>query len=159
MWKPGRSGEPAIARILLGAAGVLGVATTGCYSNTHQDTLIQSRANPSHTYRATVVIRQYYVDGKFDTSPTTFVLLDPYSEKAVLDDSSDFKDFQVVIKPSQCGPLRVEWSDDRTLKIICDKCGIALSAVGQHPSGVGSVRVEYEGFPDMSSWEGAPHSN
>jgi len=146
-------------QILLGLAGAVAIALLGCHSDTRKDTLIQTTSNPSHTYRASVVIRQYYVDGKFDTSPTTYVLLDPYTAKPVYDNGADFKDSQVVIKPSQCGPLSVEWADDLTLKVSCVKCGIALSAVGVHPSGVGSVRVQYEGFPDLSSWEGAPRSN
>jgi hypothetical protein len=106
-----------------------------------------------------VILRQYYVDGKFDTSPTTYVLLDRDTGKPEFIKGVDFKDSQVVIKPSQCGPLRVEWVDDRTLQVICEKCGIALSAVGEHPSGVGAVRILYEGFPEMSSWETAPRRN
>jgi hypothetical protein len=159
MLKPKLIDVPSKARILAGAVGVFAAALTGCHSDNRQDTLIQSRANPGHTYRATVIIRQYYVDGKFDTSPTTYVLLDPYTAKPEYDNGADFKDSQVVIKPTQCGPLSVEWTDDRTLRVICEKCGISLAAVGAHPSGVGPVRVEYEGFPDMSSWETAPHSN
>jgi len=140
-------------------AGSLCAALTGCHPDTRLDTLVQSAVNPSHTYRATVMLRQYYVDGKFDTTPTTYVLLHPYTATPEYGNGEDFPDSQVVIKPSQCGPLGVEWADDKTLEVICKKCGIALSAVGEHPSGVGAVRVEYEGFPEMSSWETAPRHN
>jgi hypothetical protein len=130
-----------------------------CGCKDRQDTVIASVVNPSHTYRATVLVRQYYVDGKVDTSPTTYVLLDKDSGKPDYGNGEDFADSQVVMKPSQCGPLDVQWDDDHLLKVICQKCGLALSAVGQHASGAGSVRIEYEGFPEMSSWETAPGGN
>jgi hypothetical protein len=37
---------------------------------------MSSVANPSHTWRATILLRQYMVDGHFDGSPTTYVLMD-----------------------------------------------------------------------------------
>jgi hypothetical protein len=131
----------------------------GCRRSDRQDTVTGSAANASHTYRATVILRQYYVDGKFDTSPTTYVLLDPDSGAPNYSNGVDFKDSQVVMKPSQCGPLTVQWTGDHELKVICEKCGLALSAVGQHASNVGAIRIAYEGFPEMSSWEAAPQSN
>ena len=130
---------------------------SGCKER--QDTVIASVANPSHTYRATVLVRQYYVDGKVDTSPTTYVLLDKDSGKSDYGNGAEFTDSQVVMKPSQCGPLDAQWVDDHLLKVICQRCGLALSAVGQHVSDVGSVQIEYDGFPEMSSWETAPASN
>jgi hypothetical protein len=131
----------------------------GCKADTRQDTVLTSAVNPSHTYRATVVLRQYYVDGKFDTAPTTYVLVDPDTGRPEYGNGEDFKDAQVVMKPTQCGPLSLKWVDDSTLKIRCEKCGLALSALGEHASGVGAVRVEYEGFPEMSSWETMPRAN
>ena len=67
MLKSKRIGEPLHTQILLGLAGAVAIALLGCHSDTRKDTLIQTTSNPSHTYRASVVIRQYYVDGKFDT--------------------------------------------------------------------------------------------
>ena len=131
----------------------------GCRGNDRQDTVLSSAANPSHTYRATVILRQYFVDGKIDNSPTTYVLLDQDTGKPDYSNGVDFKESQIVMQPSQCGPLSVQWNDDQTLKVICDKCGIALSAVGQHASGVGRIRIQYEGFPERSSWETGPQSN
>jgi hypothetical protein len=148
-----------LSRQCLAVSALAMVVLVGCRSNTHQDTLIQSVANASRTYRATVILRQFYIDGKFDNSPTTYVLLAPYTDRPDYESSAEFKDSQVVIKPSQCGPLSLEWTGDRTLKVICEKCGISLAAVGDHPNGVGSVHIEYEGFPETSSWEpGAPRN-
>jgi len=151
--------KAAPSRIALGGVGLLAAALSGCHPNTRLDTLVQSASNPSHTYRATIIVRQYYIDGKFDTSPTTYVLLDPYTAKPDYGNGADFKDSQIVIKTSQCGPLAIQWTDDSTLKVICEKCGISLAAVGEHPTGMGAVRVQYEGFPEMSSWETAPRRN
>jgi hypothetical protein len=131
----------------------------GCRNNDRQDTVIASVANPSHTYRATILLRQYYVDGKVDTSPTTYVLLDKDLGKADYGNGAEFKDSQVVMKPSQCGPLDVQWENDHLLRVICQKCGLALSAVGQHASGMDSIHIEYDGFPEMSSWETTAGSN
>jgi hypothetical protein len=131
----------------------------GCKSNTRLDTVTSSVANPSHTLRATVILRQYYVDGKFDTSPTTYVLLDKDTGSAQYSNGAEFPSSQVVLKPSQCGPLDVNWVDDRTLKVICQKCGLALSAVGPHANSQGQIRIEYEGFPDTSSWESGARVN
>lgn len=154
-----RMRKPMQWRIAMGGVGLLAALLCGCHSNTHVDTLVQSTSNPSHTYRASVIVRQYYVDTKFDTSPTTYVLLDPYTVKPDYGNGADFKDSEIVMKPTQCGPLGLEWTDDSTLKVTCQKCGISLAAVGEHPTGMGPVRVEYEGFPETSSWETAPHSN
>lgn len=131
----------------------------GCKGSDRADTVIASVANPSHTHRATIILRQYFVDGRPDTSPTTYVLLDKDSGKPDFGNGADFKESQIVMKPSQCGPLNLSWRDDQNLEVICQKCGIALSAVGQHASAVDSVRIEYEGFPELSSWETGPSSN
>jgi hypothetical protein len=131
----------------------------GCKENERRDTVIASAANPSHTYRATIILRQYFAEGKPDNSPTTFVLLDRDTGKPDYRNGEEFREDQVVIRPSQCGTLNVEWSDDQVLKVICEKCGLSLSAVGQHPRGVGSIRIDYEGFPELSSWETGSHAN
>jgi hypothetical protein len=128
----------------------------GCQGSQRQDTVVSSVTNPSGTYRATIVVREYFIDGHLDNSPTTYVLLDKNSGKPEYDGGQDFRDSEVVMKPAQCGPLSLRWDDDHTLKILCEKCGIALSAIGQHARGVGAIQVDYEGFPDMSSWEAAP---
>jgi len=129
----------------------------GCKVDTRQDTVLGSAASPSHTQRATIILRQYWVDGKFDTAPTTYVLLDTDTGKPEYGNGQDFKDAQVVMKPTRCGPLSVEWADDRTLKVKCEKCGLALSAVGEHATGIGATRIVYEGFPERSSWESPGH--
>jgi len=98
------------------------------------------------------------VDGQVNTSPTTYVLLDRNSGSFDYQPGMEFKDSQVVIKPSQCGPLSVKWIDNSALRITCEKCGLALSAVGPHPQGMGAIKIEYDGFPEMSSWETAPRS-
>ena len=130
-----------------------------CRGNQRQDTVITSAANPSRSYRATVILRQYYVDGKFDDSPTTYVVLDKDSGAAAYANGVEFTASQVVMKPTQCGPLSVKWSGDYALTVVCEKCGLALSAVGPHADGLGPIKIQYDGFPQMSSWETAPHSN
>lgn len=129
----------------------------GCKADTRRDTVLSSVANASHTLRATVILRQYWVDGKFDTAPTTYVLLDTDRGKPAYENGEDFPETQVVMKPSRCGPLSLAWVDETTLKVTCEQCGLALSAVGGYVSGMGQTRIEYAGFPDVSSWEGAPH--
>ncbi len=131
----------------------------GCRAGQRQDTVISSATNPSHTYRATVLLREYFVDGHADNSPTTYVLLDKISGDTggpEYDQGQDFKDSQIVMKPKQCGPLSLHWPDDNTLKITCEKCGLAVSALGEHANGVGAIQVQYEEFPAVSSWEGGP---
>ena len=144
---------------VLALLAAVSLASGGCKNNNRQDTVQATAANPSHTWRATVILRQYFVDGKADTSPTTYVLLDKDTGKPQYDNGVDFQDAQVVMKPSQCGPLGVEWADDHLLRVICEKCGIALSAVGPHPSAMSSIRIEYSGFPDRSSWETGSGAN
>jgi hypothetical protein len=129
----------------------------GCRGSERIDTEISSVANPGHTYRATIVQRQYLVDGKQDSGPTTFVLLDPGYGRVRYGNGEDFNDSRVVMKPVQCGPLRLTWASDTLLKITCDGCGLALSAAGPHAGSMGPVKIEYDGFPDVSSWEGAAH--
>ncbi|MFC5864773.1 hypothetical protein ACFPT7_20865 [Acidicapsa dinghuensis] len=131
----------------------------GCRGHGRQDTVLSTASNLSQTWRATVILRGYFVDGKLDKSPATFVLLDKDSGKPNYENGQDFLDSQTVIKASDCGPLAVQWIDDSTLKVICNRCGLALSAVGQHPSLMGAVRVQYDGFPAVSSWEGGSSSN
>jgi hypothetical protein len=140
---------------LMAAFGMV-ICLIGCKGSERQDTVIASAANPSHTLRATVILRQYYVDGKFDTSPTTYVLLDQDTGKPEFGNGQEFKPSQVVMQPSQCGPLSVDWPEENVLRITCEKCGLALSALGPHASGLGRVRIDYEGFPTLSSWETAP---
>jgi len=121
-----------------------------------QDTMLSSVANPSHTLRATIILRQYLAEGHFDNSPTTYVLMDPDSGRPRYDNGQDFKDSQVVMRSSQCGSLSLQWTDDSALQINCEKCGLALSAVEEHAQGMGAIRVVYAGFPAQSSWEAAP---
>lgn len=130
----------------------------GCRGNDHQDTLVASAANPSHTYRATILLRQGMVDGKVDTSPVTYVLVDKDTGKPRYSSHAEFKDSQIAMKAAQCGALQVRWTNDLALTVICQNCGLALSAT-QHATGVGAIRVDYEGFPERSSWEPGPGTN
>ncbi len=138
---------------------MLAICLCACKGSERQDALLASVPNPSHTMRASIIQRQYYVDGKFDTSPTTYVLLDKDTGQPEYGNGEDFKESQIVMKPSQCGPLSLQWTGENTLKITCEKCGLAMSALGEHARGIGRVRIDYEGFPSMSSWETAPRSN
>lgn len=131
----------------------------GCRGHGRQDTVLSTAANSGHAWRATVILRQYFVDGKLDKSPTTFVLLDKDSGRPGYENGQDFKDSETVLRVNDCGPLMVQWVDDSTLRVICSQCGLALSAIGEHPSAMGSIRVQYDGFPAVSSWEGGPNAN
>ena len=154
-------GLVSLTRLSLVVAGA--VLLWGCKSDGRRDTVIASVANPSRSLRATIIQRQYFVEGREDNSPTTYVLLDQDAGKPEYEGGQDFKPSQIVIEPSQCGPLSVTWVQDRALKITCEKCGLALSALGSHPRAMGveggSVRIDYEGFPDMSSWESGARGN
>jgi hypothetical protein len=131
----------------------------GCREGPRLDTVLDSALNPSRTYRATVLLRQYRMDGKFDDSPTTYVLLDRNDGSEKYENGQDFKDSEIVMKPSRCGTVNVAWLDDGSLKVICEHCGLALSAVGPHADGMGAIRIVYEGFPALSSWEPAAHAH
>lgn len=131
----------------------------GCREGPRLDTVLASALNPSRTYRATVLLRQYRMDGKFDDSPTTYVLLDRNDGSEKYENGQDFKESEIVMKPSRCGTVNLAWLDDGSLKVICEHCGLALSAVGPHADGMGAIRIVYEGFPALSSWEPAAHSH
>jgi hypothetical protein len=128
----------------------------GCRGNQRQDTVIAWVVNPSHTWRATIVLRESFIDGHVDDAPMTYVLLDQGSGAPHYDNGQDFPDAAVVMKSTRCGPLSLKWLDDQALQITCEKCGLALNALGPHPTGVGAIRVDYAGFPEHSSWEPAP---
>jgi hypothetical protein len=125
----------------------------GCRGGTIRDSIDASVSNPGHTYRATAIKRHYLLDnGLEDASPTTYVLLDkdmgsPSTNGRELDPR------RVVMRPSQCGPLRLEWVNDELLKIVCDHCGLAMRSIGNHADKIGTVHVIYEGFPSKSFWE------
>jgi hypothetical protein len=131
----------------------------GCKEGQRQDTVLSSAANPSHTYRATVILRQFYSEGKLNNSPTTYVLLDRDSGAPNYLNGMDFRDSQVVMSPTQCGTLSLQWGGDWVLKIRCEQCGLALSGAGPHAQGMGAIRIEYEGFPETSSWEAGSRTN
>jgi hypothetical protein len=147
------------SRVRLGAFAALGAGALlcGCKADTRRDSVVASVENLSHTLRATIILRQYWVDGKFDTAPTTFVLLDSDRGKPDYENGEDFPDSIVVMKPPRCGPLSLAWTDDSTIRVTCEKCGLALDAVGGHVSGIGQTRILYAGFPETSSWEGVAH--
>jgi len=132
------------------------IALTGCRGPAHRDQLVALVTNPTHTYRASVVLREYEEEGHPANSPITYVLLDQDTNSVSPDLSKDFPDSQVVMKPAQCGPLSLQWTGENDLKVICEKCGMALSAAGPYATGMGKVRIDYEGFPNVSSWETAP---
>lgn len=137
----------------------LAAVLSGCRDHGRQDTVLSAESNFSQTWRATVILRQHFIDGKLDKSPTTFVLLDKGAAAHKYKNGQDFREAEVVIKANDCGPLAVQWVDDSTLKVVCNQCGLSLSAVGEHPSAMGPIRVVYDGFPPVSSWEGGPNSH
>jgi hypothetical protein len=147
--------RPTILLLLVPATLVL----YGCRTTDRRDLIVTFAANPSQTYRATVLLRQRFMDGNVDSSPTTYVLLDRDSGKPNYPNGEEFKDSQVVMKPTHCGALDLRWTDDHALKVICKNCGLALSAVGPHAGEIGPIRIDYEGFPERSSWEPGPGPN
>ena len=130
----------------------------GCRGKSHQDTLVASVANPSRTYWATILLRQGVTDGSVDTTPTTYVLVDKSTGKPHYSSYAEFKESQIAMKATQCGALEVQWMSDLALTVICQNCGLALPAA-QHATGVVAIRVDYEGFPERSSWEPGPGPN
>lgn len=133
-----------------------GLSTIGCRTNQVQDTVIASTANPNHTYRATILLREYFVDGHVDNSPTTYVILDENAGKPDYEQGHEFRDSQIIMKPTRCGPLSLKWTGNSALTITCEKCGISLTALGPHAQGMGAIKIDYDGFPEVSSWETAP---
>jgi hypothetical protein len=127
------------------------ISLTGCKYGKTRDTILSSVPNSTHTYRATVLRREYLLDnGMTDASPTTYVLLDADKGPPTYAPNQRFNAANVVMRPSLCGPLRLEWMSDLVLRIICDKCGLALP---RHLDKVGSVSIVYEGFPDTSFYQ------
>jgi hypothetical protein len=141
--------------VLLVWAGVTGLPLAGCRGQ-RQDTVLTWAENPSHTWRAAVVQREYFIDGHADDAPVTYVLLDAADGAPNYENGQDFKESQVVMKPSRCGPLSLKWTSDMALTVRCEKCGLALAEAGRHATGMGAIRVEYADFPDRSSWETGP---
>jgi len=88
-----------------------------------------------------------------DASPTTYVLLSKDMGAPSYKNGQEFEPGTVVMRPSQCGPLRLEWISENTLKIICEHCGLAVHSIGSHASKVESVQLVYEDFPNKSFWE------
>jgi hypothetical protein len=133
---------------------IASVMLNGCKNGKTRDTVMSSVSNPTHSFRATVLRRQYLLDnGMEDASPTTYVLLERDAGPPSYAYGQDFKGSDVVMRPSQCGPLRLMWIDDQTLQIICDKCDLALHSLGNHADKIGPIRIVYEGFPTKSFWE------
>ncbi len=137
--------------VLLVAASLMSAA---CRYGKTRDTVLTSIPNASHSYRATVLQRQYLLNnGMTDASPTTYVLVDKDNGIPSYGYDQTFDRSQVVMRPSQCGPLKLHWADDLTLEIICEKCGLALNALGNNAAKVGPVRIVYKDFPQKSFWE------
>jgi hypothetical protein len=132
-------------------------AMSSCRSLDSRDILMESVANASHTRRATVIVRQFVIDGRVDDNPpVTYVLLGDDQGEPHFPAGEDFPADQVVTKPTHCGRLSLEWNGDDNLQVVCERCGLSISALGQHADQVGLTKIEYVGFPDSSSWETAP---
>lgn len=126
----------------------------GCRYGKTRDTVLVSIANANHSSRATVLRREYLLDnGMADASPTTYVLVSKDNGTPSYQYDQTFDPNQVVMRPSQCGPLKLEWTDDLTLEIICEKCGLGLNALGNNAAKVGPTRIVYKDFPQKSFWE------
>lgn len=132
--------------------GIAGLVLPGCRGQ-RQDTVLTWAESPSHTWRAAVVQREYFIDGHPDDAPTTYVLLDAADGPPNYENGQSFKESQVVMKPSRCGPLSLQWTSDTALQVTCEKCGLALAEAGRHATGMGAIRVDYVDFPERSSWE------
>jgi hypothetical protein len=132
------------------------VAFSGCRGLESRDALLSTAENPSHTRRATVIQRQYVIDGRVENSPTTYVLVSEDRGRPDYPSGVEFPSAEVAMSPLHCGPLTLSWKGDDDLVILCDRCGLSLSAAGQHVDQIGRTRIEYEGFPESSSWETAP---
>jgi hypothetical protein len=142
------------------AAGLLVfLVLTGCKGAESRDSVLSTVSNPSHTRRASVIQRQFVIDGRVENSPVTYVLLGDDSGAPNYPSGVDFPASDVVMKPSHCGPLSLTWNGDDNLTVVCMRCGLSLAAAGQHASQLGGTRIEYEGFPDSSSWETAPRNS
>jgi len=132
------------------------VLLSGCRGLESHDVLLQTVANASHTRRATMIQRQYVIDGRVENSPpVTYVLLSDDHGDPSYPSGVDFPADQVVMKPTHCGRLTLEWNGDQDLMIVCESCGLSMAAVGQHADQLGMTKIEYEGFPESSSWETA----
>lgn len=135
------------------------IVLSGCRGVESRDALLSTVSSPSHTRRATIIQRQYVIDGKVENSPATYVLVSDDTGEPSYPSGVDFPAAEVVMKPAHCGPLKLTWNGDDDLVIVCDRCGLALAAAGEHVNQIGKTKIEYEGFPDSSSWETAPQTS
>ena len=147
---------------MLRCAGITSLALaicvlTGCRGLDSRDILMESVSNVSHTRRATVIVRQFVIDGRVDDNPpVTYVLLGDDQGEPHYPAGVDFPEDEVVMKPVHCGRLSLEWNGDDNLLIVCERCGLSMSAIGHHATQMGITNIEYVGFPDSSSWETPP---
>ena len=130
---------------------------TGCRGLDSRDILMESVTNVSHTRRASVIVRQFVIDGRVDDNPpVTYVLLSDDHGEPRYPAGVDFPEDEVVMKPVHCGRLSLEWNGDDNLMIVCERCGLSMSAIGHHAMQMGITKIEYVGFPEASSWETPP---
>jgi hypothetical protein len=105
---------------------VVSASLLGCRYGHRNDVILSSESNPSHSLRATVVRRQYLLDnGMEDASATTYLLVDKDGGWPTYKNGQDFVQKTIVMRPSQCGPLKTIWINDHSLKVICVRCGLS----------------------------------
>jgi hypothetical protein len=85
-----------------------------------------------------------------DASATTYFLVDKDSGWPTYKNGQDFVQKTIVMRPSQCGPLKTIWINDHSLKVICVQCGLSLGSLGKHLTLIGDTAITYENFPDKS---------
>ena len=126
--------------IVTATAVLIGI--TGCRTPPN-DLLLTSVVSPDGDYRATVIQRTYRNTFR---SGDTYVLVRKGRSAYNYPAGADFPDAQIALAMPQCGPLKLEWRDNLTLQVTCDKCGRFLKDADQHVDKLGDVQILYSGF-------------
>ena len=102
------------------------------------------RDNPGGTLRAE---QFYYTLPDTPISDSTTVRIEPlpleYNKKLERRNGHWPED---VLELANTRPLVLHWSDDKTLVVLCDKCGRRLSDASNQQDAVYGVHVKFEGF-------------
>jgi hypothetical protein len=122
----------------------------GCKTAPMTNTVVCRADSPSGGSSALLVER--YVHAALSSNQFYLLVLSKNQDKDKAVNDRDIGDSSPLVA-TLAGKVKLRWQSDNTLLVICDSCGLEAVDISKKLDQIGSVNINYQGFPEHTAYK------
>lgn len=139
-----------ISRFLAIAVLFLMATAIGCKTAPMTNTVVCRADSPSGGSSALLVER--YVHAALSSNQFYLLVLSKNQDISKAVNDKDIGDSSPLVA-TLAGKVQLLWQSDNRLLVICDSCGLKAIDISKKLDHIGSVNINYRGFPEHTAYK------